>query len=161
MIGGPRNEGSLFAERQGFHLPNPPSTEWTSSNPVKDGISQAGVNAYTTSFELQIPVGWDIPISVVFTRNQPLINFRAQLFVNGYQFGKYVNNLGPQTSFPVPEGVLNHNGLNYIAITLWALDAGGAKIDGLSLVAQRPLLSGYNKPGLVPMPEWTLRSGAY
>ncbi len=31
-------------------------------------------------------------------------HYRAQLWVNGYQFGKYVNHIGPQTKFPVPQG---------------------------------------------------------
>ena len=103
----------------------------------------------------------------------------CQLFVNGYQFGKYgifgifplqfhtsltistVNNLGPQTAFPVPEGVLNYNGKNYIGLTLWALDEQGAKLGGFELVPQMPVLSGYQKPVPVPQPGWTLRAGAY
>jgi hypothetical protein len=32
-------------------------------------------------------------------------DYRAQLWVNGYQFGKYANNIGPQSSFPVPQGM--------------------------------------------------------
>ncbi|CDM28960.1 Galactose-binding domain-like [Penicillium roqueforti FM164] len=35
-------------------------------------------------------------------------NYRCQLFVNGYQFGKYINHVGPQTAFPIPGGIINH-----------------------------------------------------
>ena len=35
---------------------------------------------------------------------KPVADYRVQLWVNGYMFGKYVNNIGPQTSFPVPQG---------------------------------------------------------
>ena len=88
-------------------------------------------------------------------------DYRCQLLVNGYQFGKHVNKLGPQTVFPVPEGILNHNGENDIALTLWALDAEGARVGGLELMPQRVIKSGYSKPGLSPMPGWTPREGAY
>ena len=72
-----------------------------------------------------------------------------------------VNNLGPQTAFPVPEGVLNYNGKNYVGLTLWSLDAQGAKLGGFELVPQMPVFSGYQKPAPVPQPVWVLRRGAY
>lgn len=71
------------------------------------------------------------------------------------------NNLGPQTAFPVPEGVLNYDGKNYVALTLWALDNDGAKLGGFELVPQMPVLSGYQKPAQVAQPGWTVRAGAY
>ena len=43
---GPLNEGGLFAERQGYHLPIPPSGQWTSSSPLM-GTSAPGVTFYT------------------------------------------------------------------------------------------------------------------
>ena len=43
---GPLNEGGLFAERQGYHLPNPPSSQWKSSSPLS-GTSSPGVAFYT------------------------------------------------------------------------------------------------------------------
>ncbi|KAF5855367.1 hypothetical protein ETB97_009356, partial [Aspergillus alliaceus] len=33
-----------------------------------------------------------------------------------------VNNLDPQAEIPVPEGILNYNGINQVAGTLWGLD---------------------------------------
>ncbi|OTA99256.1 glycoside hydrolase family 35 protein [Hypoxylon sp. CI-4A] len=111
---GPRNEGALFAERQGYHQPSPPSQDWTT------------------------------------------------LFVNGWQFGKHVANLGPQTAFPVPEGILNHDGRNTVALTLWSLNGRGARLaDGFALLPEMPLWSGYRKPWLSPRPAWTPREGAY
>ena len=93
---GPRNEGAMFAERQGYHLPRPPNANWKSSNPVENGISAAGVGFYTTSFELDIPDGYDVPMSFVLNGTSSAgridnsgFNYRCQLFVNGYQFGKY------------------------------------------------------------------------
>lgn len=87
---GPRNEGAMYAERQGYHLPKPPSQKWKAASPV-DGISGAGVGFFSTSFELHVPKGYDVPMSFVFP--EPTLEasgaFRCQLFVNGYQFGKY------------------------------------------------------------------------
>jgi hypothetical protein len=72
-----------------------------------------------------------------------------------------VDNLGPQTAFPVPEGVLNYNGKNYVGLTLWALDGKGARLGDLELIPQMPVLSGYQKPALVPQQAWALRAAAY
>ncbi|KAL1962757.1 hypothetical protein VTN77DRAFT_9211 [Rasamsonia byssochlamydoides] len=160
LVRGPLNEGAMYAERQGYHLPCAPDSNWTVANPVTEGIARTGVGFYTTSFSLNIPEGYDVPMSFVFNRSVDAgnsssdskgINYRCQLYVNGYQFGKYVNNLGPQTSFPVPEGILNYNGTNYVAITLWALDPNGARIHGgLGLVPSfTPVRSGYRKCGRV------------
>ncbi|KAL8944309.1 MAG: hypothetical protein Q9216_000493 [Gyalolechia sp. 2 TL-2023] len=96
---GPLNEGGLYAERQGFHLPRPPTTDsrWKSAKPT-DGISTAGVAFYTTSFHLNLPAGYDIPLSFVFTNSTSnetgVSNSRSQLYVNGYQFGKYGELIG-------------------------------------------------------------------
>lgn len=81
--------------------------------------------------------------------------------MNGYQFGKYVNHIGPQTSFPVPEGILNYHGENWVAMTLWAMEQGGAKIEGLALQATAEVQSGYGTIALSPMPHWETRVGAY
>lgn len=91
---GPRNEGAMYAERQGYHQPNPPSTNWSTSSPM-EGIGSAGIGFYATSFELNIPENYDVPMSFVFNggtydvNNTAGSNYRVQLFVNGYQFGKY------------------------------------------------------------------------
>ena len=89
---GPLNEGGLYAERQGYHLPDPPSSDWAASKPT-DGISSAGVGFYTTNFDLDLPAGYDVPLSFQFTNSTTngtaVENYRSQLYVNGYQFGKY------------------------------------------------------------------------
>jgi beta-galactosidase len=194
QVRGPLNEGGMFAERQGFHLPAPPTQGWARASPIKDGVGAAGVAFYAAAFDLDIPSGYDVPLSFVFangTGTGAATNFRAQLFVNGWQFGKYskfmlpysspdspsiihvhhvqrglisyliVNNLGPQTSYPVPEGVLNYAGKNYLGLTLWAQDATGAKLDGLSLVADAVIQSGMKKPALTWSDKWVERKGAY
>lgn len=162
---GPLNEGAMYAERQGYHLPQPPSEGWVTRSPIGDGVDGVGIGFFATSFDLDIPKGLDVPMDFVFTNvtavgGRPAA-FRVQLFVNGYQFGKYINNLGPQTSFPVPQGILNYSGTNYIAITLWSQEEEGANLADLQLVADAVIQSGMSDPGLSPMPAWEKREGAY
>lgn len=88
-------------------------------------------------------------------------NFRCQLYVNGYQFGKYVNNIGPQTAFPVPEGILNYRGMNFIALSLWAQDVEGNRLANLRLVPTAFIQSGYGPINPAPQPMWGERTGAY
>ena len=86
---GPLNEGGFYGERQGYHLPAPPTESWKRGSPLK-GIKKAGIALYSASFDLDVPEGYDVPMSFVFgnstTSPQP---YRAQLYVNGWQFGKY------------------------------------------------------------------------
>jgi hypothetical protein len=84
---GPLNEGGFFAERQGYHLPRPPNKHWKRGSPF-EGISKPGIALYTTTIKLDTPKGYDVPMSFVF-RNSTSSYYRAQLYVNGWQFGKY------------------------------------------------------------------------
>ena len=72
-----------------------------------------------------------------------------------------VNNIGPQKSFFVPEGILNYQGSNFIALSLWALDAKGAKVEDVQLVATAEILTGYGRVANSPMPSYEKRAGAY
>lgn len=78
-VRGPLNEGRLFAERQGWHLPFPPSQNWISSSPFV-GIPGPGVGFYSAQFDLDMPQGWDIPLSFTFGNSTfPPPKFRLQL----------------------------------------------------------------------------------
>jgi hypothetical protein len=165
---GPLNEGGLYAERQGYHLPGAPSSNWANStHGPMTGVTAPGVSFYSTTFDLDMPAGYDIPISISFSNVTSSSNgsapvaYRSQIFVNGYQFGKYVSNIGPQDVFPVPQGIFDYNGPNYLAVSRWALDEGGAKISNLSLVAGPVIQSGYGPISLSPMTGWSKREGAY
>ncbi|KAM0327577.1 hypothetical protein ACHAQA_005870 [Verticillium albo-atrum] len=157
---GPLNEGALFAERQGFHLPSPPSGSWAAGAPTK-GIDAPGVAFYTAEFELDLPAGYDVPLAFKFGTNVSGGAYRVQLFVNGYQFGKFVPHIGPQARFPVPEGILNYHGVNTVGITLWAMEEGGARIEGLGWDVSMVTASGFGKIRLTEAPEWEERKGAY
>ncbi|KAK5078615.1 hypothetical protein LTR64_002971 [Lithohypha guttulata] len=179
---GPLNEGGMFFERQGYHLPSAPLTN-TSVFPSQNdsplaGFSGPGLRFYATTFplDLQTPE-YDIPLAFVFTNSSTTTSngsrptaFRAQLYINGFQFGKYVNHIGPQTVFPVPEGVLNYHGLNYVGVSLWNLeddDSGvRVKLDGFELrTSSAPVMSGRGREVrlsyVLPRDGWSRRQGAY
>ncbi|KAG9234622.1 glycoside hydrolase family 35 protein [Amylocarpus encephaloides] len=163
-VRGPLNEGGLYAERQGFTQPYPPNHDWASSSPLT-GIQKAGVAFYQTSFRLDLPRNYDIPLSFTFgnstTPNGGTSAFRVQLWVNGYQFGKYVNNIGPQSSFPVPQGILNYRGMNWIAVELWAQQSEGAKLTDFKMGHGTPVWTSMQEPRMVERPAWGKREGAY
>ena len=187
---GPLNEAAWYAERMGWHLPGAPvnGDGWEARSPF-EGLDSAGAGFFVTSLALDMPRGYDVPLSFFFANatftepggggyiwggayngpgggatgnaSVPVPNYRAQVFVNGWQFGEYVNNLGPQHSFPVPQGILDYHGNNTIAVSLWALDPAGAKIDDLRLEAAPSVQWGYPEPRVVESPGYTVREGAY
>lgn len=162
---GPLNEGGLYVERQGYHLPSPPASASSSSSIPFTGISQPGVAFYTTSFPLSLPSSeYDIPLSFVLdnpTSFESGTEYRAWLYVNGFQYGRYVSHIGPQTSFPVPEGILNYNGENWVGVVVWATGKKGAKVPGLKLEAGTPVRTGRKEVEVVDGGGWERRTGAY
>ncbi|GKZ39815.1 hypothetical protein AbraIFM66950_001273 [Aspergillus brasiliensis] len=160
-IRGPLNEGGLYPEREGWHLPNPPINKFSAGDPYT-GISKAGVGFYFTSFDLAMPAGYDIPLEFVFPAWSKTQNpYRCVLYVNGYNFGRYLSTIGPQTAFHVPEGVLNYHGKNYIALSLWAQNRTGAALASFTLQPSYKVETGYGTVQLSPMSSYTPRAGAY
>lgn len=72
-----------------------------------------------------------------------------------------VNNIGPQTSFPVPQGILNYNGINTLAVSLWAAGSGGARLDSLSLKLTAQVESSMQAVVNQPFTPWAQRPGAF
>ncbi|KAJ7186548.1 glycoside hydrolase family 35 protein [Mycena filopes] len=118
------NEGGLYGERKGWHLPGYDDSRWERRTPF-DGLGQPGVGFFRTTFKLNLPIGYDIPLSFVF--DSGVGHYRSQLYVNGWQMGKRIANIGPQTAFPVHEGILDYQGENTVVLSLWAL--GNATVD--------------------------------
>ncbi|MGW3958959.1 beta-galactosidase [Amycolatopsis sp. NPDC005003] len=120
QVRGPLNTGGLYGERAGWSLPGFPDRGWApASLPAKD--TTPGVSWYRTTADLDLPRGQDTSLGLTVT-DDPARQYRALIFVNGWQLGQYVNYLGPQHSFPIPDGVLNPNGHNTIAVAVWNLD---------------------------------------
>ncbi|KAF4619804.1 hypothetical protein D9613_005466 [Agrocybe pediades] len=158
--------GENYADRtrgplnEGWHLPGFNDASWATSSPTT-GISAPGVQFYRTTFNLNVPSGVDYPISIVTTNSTASPHFRSQFYVNGYQFGKYINHIGPQKVFPVPQGIFNYQGQNTLAVSLWAADSTGAKLDSLALQINAKVET--SMPAVVnqPAPAWTQRPGAF
>ncbi len=162
-VRGPLNEGGLYVERQGLHQPSPPisSFHFTSLSPYL-GTRWSGVAFYTARLNLSLPSDeWDIPLAFEFGNDTSIGTFRAQIWVNGWNFGRYVSNIGPQTRFPVPEGILNYQGENWIGLAVWALENGGARVPEFHLSAGVPVLTGRDAVEVVNSPAWTARAAAY
>jgi hypothetical protein len=158
---GPLNEGGFFFERQGYHYPSPPVGSFSKGSPY-DGVDHAGVTYYTAKMPLHIPADThDVPLSFVFSNATQHGDYRALLYVNGFQFGKFASNIGPQTEYPVPEGILNYKGDNWIGLAVWSLDSTGAKLSGFALKAGTAVQSSRNKVDLVRGPSYSKRAGAY
>lgn len=141
-VRGPLNEGSLYAERVGAHLPGFADDTWDAV-PVGAGgsvlsVDGAGVKVFRTVVPLQVPAGMDVSVSFSLAAPsastfQPTVEgrsnrLRALLFVNGYQYGRFNPYIGNQVHFPVPPGVLNYDGDNTIAVTVWSQSAEGAEV---------------------------------
>jgi len=81
------------------------------------------VQFYRTTAPLRVPDGVDA--SIAFTLDIPrgaTSQVRAVLWVNGYNFGLWNPWVGKQRVFPVPTGVLDLQGENTIAISVWNQD---------------------------------------
>jgi beta-galactosidase GanA len=130
-VRGPLSTGGLYGERAGWSLPGYPDGTWNRvSLPTTD--TRPGVSWYRTDVRLDLPRGQDTSLGLTFT-DAPSRKYRATIFVNGWQVGNYVNYLGPQHTFPVPNGVLNPNGRNSVAIAVWNLDGSSGGLGKVSL----------------------------
>lgn len=82
-VRGPMNEGGLYGERLGWHLPGFDTRSWGTGSPVTDGVKEAGISWFTTTFELAIDADLDAPLGVEIEAEKGTVA-RVLLFVNGY-----------------------------------------------------------------------------
>ncbi|KAH8556835.1 glycoside hydrolase family 35 protein [Umbelopsis sp. PMI_123] len=155
-VRGALNEGGLYGERMGWHLPGYPDQKWKSVS-VPD-TKRSGVSWYRTTFNLNIPKGYDVPLGIRFD-NSGTERLRALLFINGWQFGKFANDLGPQSLFYAPEGILNHHGENTIAIGVIAVDEE-VSLGKVTIEPYATLLSGKPRVQTVDSPTYASRKSS-
>lgn len=76
--------------------------------------------------------------------------------------GKRIANIGPQTAFPVHEGILDYNGENTVVLSLWALGNGTADmaIPSFKLVANGTYAGGV-KGITTNNPDWNALRGVF
>jgi len=120
---GPMNTGGLHGERAGWSLPGFPDRGWTSvALPFAD--PRPGVAWYRSHFDLDLPRDHDVPIVLRFPEHSSRA-YRAQIYLNGWNLGLFINNIGPQHDFALPAGLLRAHGDNTLALAVWSNDAAG------------------------------------
>jgi beta-galactosidase GanA len=133
-VRGPENNGGLYGERHGWYLPGYPDGGWpTTTLPASNAIS--GTAWYRTTFHLHIPRVDDASLGLTIgdpSKPQGSGDYRALIFVNGWNMGQYVADVGPQHTFVIPNGVLDPDGGNTVAI---AVTSEGGAGNGLEKVA--------------------------
>ncbi|KAK5126542.1 hypothetical protein LTR85_009476 [Meristemomyces frigidus] len=141
-VRGSLNEDGIHSTRLGWHLPGFDTTSWPAGSPY-DGLNQSGINWYITRFNLSIDADLDVPLGIELDAPSGS-EASVQLYVNGYQYGKFIPQIGPQTRFPFPPGVINNNGENTISLSVWAQTDAGAKLTNATLFAYNQYQTGFN-----------------
>jgi beta-galactosidase GanA len=137
-VRGAINNGGLFGERNGWHLPGFPDGSWaTRSVPDAPGSAVAGTAWYRTQFTLAIPAGHDASLGIAI--GDPAVRasggaYRVLVFVNGWNMGQYVANVGPQHVFVVPSGILDPHGSNTLALAVTGNGGAGDALEKVALV---------------------------
>ncbi|KAF7597434.1 hypothetical protein BBP40_003681 [Aspergillus hancockii] len=142
-VRGPMNEGGLYGERMGWHLPGYQAPKSALDSSPLEGVSSAQGRFYTTSFKLDLDANLDVPIGLQLSAPAGT-KAVVQIFMNGYQFGHYLPHIGPQSLFPFPPGVINNRGDNSLAISMWALTDAGVRLEQVELKAYAKYRSGFN-----------------
>jgi beta-galactosidase GanA len=133
---GPLNNGGLYGERQGWYLPGFGDGDWAQVT-LPNASAHAGVAWYRTKFTLNVAPGVDASLGLTIT-DDPAKQYRALIFLNGWNIGQYINDVGPQTTFVLPNGVLRTDGENVLALAVTgaaACDLGGLALTNLGTVA--------------------------
>ncbi|KAI9275687.1 glycoside hydrolase superfamily [Phascolomyces articulosus] len=153
-VRGPYNEGGLYGERNGWHLPGFPDNEWEDIT-IPENKNRTGVSWYRTTFDVIIPDGYEVPMSLRYV-DDTKTRYRSLLFLNGWQLGRYANDLGPQTQFYLPKGILNTAGKNTLAIAVVAIDEA-AQLGQVILEPYKTLQSAIPPVDLVASPGYDAR----
>jgi hypothetical protein len=156
-VRGALNNGGLYGERSGWSLPNYPDANWASAT-LPASTAPAGTSWYRTTFTLNVP--WSDDASLGLTIGDPstprsAADYRALIFVNGWNMGQYIANVGPQHTFVVPNGVLNPHGRNTVAIAVTSDGGAGNGLEPVSLTNLGTVRGGVpvaldNSPGYRP-----------
>ena len=149
-VRGPQNGGGLFGERAGWSLPHFDDRPWTEVS-LPHSTGAPGIAWYRTTARLDLPRDQDVPVGLRFS-DDPGRHYRALIFVNGWNVGQYVNDVGPQHSFVLPQGILRHQGTNTIALAVWSDDAttgglGEVSVEALANAATSVRIGDVASPG--------------
>jgi len=141
---GPFNNGGLYGERAGWHLPGAPAAGWTRAQP---GAAPPGPGTYwlRTQVPLDLPRGHDVQLGLAFgdtTAPRSAREGRALIFVNGWNMGQFAAHVGPQRVFPIPPGILDPHGVNTIALAVTTDGRPDNALESVRLVVLRAAHTG-------------------
>lgn len=143
-VRGVANNGGQFGERMGWHLPGFDDARWAKVS-LPATSAPAGTSWYRTRFDLNVPKGQDATIGVSFgdaSVPRSPVDYRVLVFVNGWHMGQFIAHVGPQRTFVVPEGVLNHRGRNVLSLAVTSDGAPGNALEAVKLVTMRNVRGG-------------------
>ena len=142
LVRGPYNNGGLYGERMGWHLPAAPDRDFSTGwSPAAPDTPPSGPGTYwlRTAFRLDLPEGHDVQLGLAFgDTSQPrsAAEQRVLIFVNGWHMGQFVSHVGPQRVFVLPPGILHPRGENTLAL---AVTTDGRAENALELPRLLPL----------------------
>jgi hypothetical protein len=146
-VRGPLNNGGLYGERAGWHLPGAAVGQaggWTAAQPG-DAPPAPGTYWLRTQVKLDLPRGHDVQLGLAFgDTGKPRSDRenRALIFVNGWNMGQFAANVGPQRVFVIPPGILDPNGDNTIALAVTTDGKPENALEPVRLVVLRAVRGG-------------------
>ena len=143
-VRGPYNNGGLHGERAGYHLPGFPDGAWSNVT-LPASQPNPGVTWYRTTVSLATPTGQDVSLALKITDDDTR-DYRARIFINGWHMGIFINKVGPQSQFVIPNGILDTAGDNTIAVAVLDGADGSGGLGAMSFVVLGNLLGGVAVP---------------
>jgi beta-galactosidase GanA len=131
---GVMNVGGSFGELNGWYLPGAPTEAWQSSSPASP--LPAGTTWLRTSFKLDLPPDQDVQLGLAFGDPHAVRSnrqYRALIFVNGWNMGQFIAHVGPQRVFVLPPGILDPHGANTLALAVTADGEPGNSLEPVQL----------------------------
>jgi beta-galactosidase GanA len=132
---GTTNAGGLYGERHGWYLPGYPSGSWPRAT-LPAATAAPGTQWYRTDFRLNVPRADDTSVGITIgdpTTPRSTAHYRALIYVNGWNIGQYIADVGPQHTFVVPNGILDPQGTNTVAIAVTSDGGPGNGLERVSL----------------------------
>jgi hypothetical protein len=120
------NTGGLHGEREGWHLPDHDDRDWEEAGTL--AADAPGIRWYRARFTLETPdgvdVGWRLALRSPRFEDGRTDPCQVVLYVNGWNTGVYIGDIGPQSEFTIPAGFLDARGENTLALWVAAKEAG-------------------------------------
>jgi hypothetical protein len=152
---GVMNVGGSFGELNGWHLPGGPTEAWQPTSPGSP--IPAGTTWLRTSFKLNLPADHDVQLGLAFGDARAVRSsrqYRALIFVNGWNMGQFIAHVGPQRVFVLPPGIIDLHGTNTLVLAVTADGKPGNAPEPLQLVVLHAARGGV-PIGLVAAPDYS------